>query len=72
MLIFEDSGGFFFLFPCRILVTQPDIEPVSPALGTQAHNHWTAREVSTGGFFTCVRGYFIHYVFICNKIIHGT
>lgn len=49
MLIFEDSGGFFFLFPCRILVTQPDIEPVSPALGTQAHNHWTAREVSTGG-----------------------
>lgn len=60
MLIFEDSGGFFiFFFPCRILVTQPDIEPISPALGTQGYNHWTARKVSTGGFFICVRGYFI-------------
>ncbi|XP_073666027.1 striatin-interacting protein 2 isoform X4 [Tursiops truncatus] len=30
---------------CRILVPQPGIEPVPPALGARRLNHWTAREV---------------------------
>ena len=30
---------------CEILVTQPGIEPVPPALGAWSLNHWTAREV---------------------------
>ena len=33
----------------RILVTQPGIEPVPPALGAQSLNHWTTREVP--GFY---------------------
>ena len=32
---------------CGILVLQPGIEPMSPALGAQSLNHWTAREVPT-------------------------
>ena len=48
---------FFFFFPfsfflfwpqqaaCRILVPQPMIEPVPPAIEAQSPNHWTAREV---------------------------
>ena len=30
---------------CGILVPQPGIEPVSPALEALSLNHWTAREV---------------------------
>ena len=30
---------------CEILVSQPVIKPLSPALGAQSLNHWTAREV---------------------------
>ena len=30
---------------CGILVPQPGIEPVPPALEVQSLNHWTAREV---------------------------
>ena len=30
---------------CGILVPQPGIKPVPPALGVQNLNHWTAREV---------------------------
>ena len=30
---------------CGILVTQPGMEPVPPALEAQRLNHWTAREV---------------------------
>ena len=42
--------GILFLFwlhrvACRILVPQPGIEPVSPALEARSLNHWTAREV---------------------------
>ena len=40
---------FFFFFPgctaCGILVPQPGIEPVPPALEARSLNHWTAREV---------------------------
>ena len=31
---------------CRILVSQPGIEPVLPIVEAQSLNHWTAREVS--------------------------
>ena len=34
-----------------ILVPQPGIEPVSPALGVWNLNHWTAREVPQPLFF---------------------
>ena len=30
---------------CGILVPQPGMELVSPALGSQSLNHWTTREV---------------------------
>ena len=38
---------------CGILVPQPGIEPMSPAVETQSLNHWTAREVpkDTDGLF---------------------
>ena len=39
---------FFFFWPCHtacgILVPQPGIKPVPPALEAQSSNHWTARE----------------------------
>ena len=39
--------GFFF-WPCHaaygILVPQPGIEPVPPAVEVRSPNHWTARE----------------------------
>ena len=40
---------FFFFGPryvaCGILVLQPEIEPVPPAVEVWSLNHWTAREV---------------------------
>ena len=38
---------FFWLccMACGILVPQPGIEPMPPALEAQSFNHWTAREV---------------------------
>ena len=36
-----------------ILVPQPGIEPVSPAVEAESPNHWTTREVP--GFLTCER-----------------
>ena len=38
---------FFWLHrvACRILVPQPGMEPVPPALGDWSLNHWTSREV---------------------------
>ena len=41
---------FFFFFwllgiACRILVPQPGIEPVYPAVGAWSLSHWIAREV---------------------------
>lgn len=45
--------AFSFLFPFwpqymayRILVSQPEIEPVPPAVEAQSLNCWTAREIS--------------------------
>ena len=34
-----------------ILVPQPGIEPVAPAVEAQSPNHWTAREFPTGTHF---------------------
>ena len=41
---------FFWLcrLACGILVPQPGIEPVPPAVEAQSRNHWTAREVPRG------------------------
>ena len=49
----EDIPFFHFIFfsfwlclvTCGILVPQPGIEPVPPALEPQSLNHWTPREV---------------------------
>ena len=39
---------FIYFWPCcmacQILVPQPGIEPVSPAVETWSPNHWTTRE----------------------------
>ena len=38
---------FFFFFchsACRILLPQPGVEPMHPALEVLSPNHWTARE----------------------------
>ena len=39
--------GVFLAIPhsCGILVPQPGIEPVPPAVEVHSLNHWTAREV---------------------------
>ena len=36
---------------CGILVPQPDIKPVPPAMEVQSINHWNTREVPTYIFF---------------------
>ena len=56
-----DISNFFFFFfgllvwphcaACGILVPQPGIEPVPPAVEAQSLNHWTAREVQVNIFF---------------------
>ena len=49
------SKFFFFFWPCReacgILVTQPGIEHVPPAVEVWSLNHWIAREVPKSKFF---------------------
>lgn len=45
---------------CGILVSQPGVEPMSPTVEAQSHNHWTAREVlSTWNF----ENTFIQYIY---------
>ena len=39
---------------CRILVPQPGIEPVPPAVEARSLNHWTAREVPIGLFLQLI------------------
>ena len=50
----------FFFWPChaacKILVSQPGIEPMPPAVEAQSLNHWAAREVPV-----CI--YFIYLLF---------
>ena len=44
---------------CGILVPQPGIEPMSPALKVQKLNHWTTREVPDSSVFKIsYKGYF--------------
>ena len=46
------ATSFFFgsaMQPCRIFVPPPGIESLSPAVGAQSLNHWTAREVPPQG-----------------------
>ena len=44
-------GSFVCFWPqhimCKILVPQPRLKPMSPAVEAQILNHWTAREVPT-------------------------
>ena len=46
---------FFFFWPryvaCGILVPQPGIKPVPPAVEARSLNHWTTREVPASSFF---------------------
>ena len=44
-LIFYFIYLFLYLAACLILVPQPGIKPVPPALGVQSLNHWSIREV---------------------------
>ena len=47
-LLLAASASFFFFFchpACGILVPQPEIEPVPPAVEAWSLNHWTTREV---------------------------
>ena len=50
----QNWGGFFFFWlshaACWILVPQPGIEPLLPAVKARSPNHWIAREVP-GLFF---------------------
>ena len=41
----NDLEDFALCWPLRILVPQPGIDPVTPALGAQSLNHWTTGEV---------------------------
>ena len=47
--------NFFFFWLCcvahGILILQPEIEPIPPALKTQSLNHWTARVKSPKNLF---------------------
>ena len=57
-------GFFFFFLPyqavCGILIPQPGIEPVPPALGAQSLNHWTTRKSP----FSLFKVAFLHSLFI--------
>ena len=48
-LLFLEQDIFFFFWPrcaaCGILVPQPGIEPVPPAVEVWSPDHWTTREV---------------------------
>ena len=53
----HEGRDFFFSFwprcsACGILVPQPGIEPVPPAVEAQSLNHWTSREVPRQGFLS--------------------
>ena len=57
---------------CGILVPQPGMEPVPPALGAQSPNLWTTREVPTSYYlknFLCT-DYFTHIVILLSFGLH--
>ena len=52
----KHSMAFFFFFclrpaACRILVPQPGIKPMPPAMEAQSLNHWTTRDVPNMAYF---------------------
>ena len=49
---------FVILDDFRILVPQPGIDPMAPAVGAWSPNHWTTREVPPVGPFDAVRARF--------------
>lgn len=53
--LIQESIFFFFFWLCcvahGILILQPEIEPIPPALKTQSLNHWTARAKSPKNLF---------------------
>ena len=58
MFFFFNLFIFFFRFlffgqamTCEILVPQPGIKPVPPAVEAQCPNHWTTREVPYTFYF---------------------
>ena len=61
------QDGFIYLFiwasthACGILVPQPGIEHVPPAVETWSLNHWTAREVPEMALFFF---FWLHWVFV--------
>ena len=71
---------FFFFWPChmacRILVPQPGIELVPPAVEARSLNHWTTREIPEKCYFRVIliHIYFIlregRYFFICLRTTH--
>ena len=73
-ILFSHSVGCFYLFKyllrwwywlffffCQILVPQPGIKPMPPALKAQSLNHWTTREVSLDGLFYFVDHFFFFF-----------
>ena len=65
---------YFFFWPhrvaCGILVPQPGIEPMPPAVEGQGPNHWTAREVPQAFIFAAylLKTFeaYIHFLFKCR------
>ena len=46
----------------EIFVPWTGIEPVSPALGAQSHNHWTTREVLRLSFCLLMMAMLVHFL----------
>ena len=63
----------FFFWPhcaaCGMLVPQPGIEPMPPALGAQSLNHWTTREVALN---FCIKEKYKQYTQDCDSFIHSS
>ena len=55
IFMFFPPGTFFFgcHMVCRILVPQPGIKPVPPAVEGQSPTHWTIRELPSGNLGNC-------------------
>ena len=51
LLLLSLFSGFFGCPECGILIPQPGIEPVPPAVEAWSSNHWTSGEFSTYAFF---------------------
>ena len=52
----------------EIFVPRPGIEPVSPALGAQSHNHWTTREVLRLSFCLLMMAMLVQFWHCLSKL----